>query len=751
MSGPLSDSDSTRIDAAKRECAGREAATLVIPRQPAREDSVNAGAAGDAYRMLGEIGHGGMSVVYVARDVKLGRYVAIKRLNREFLANAAMRARFSREAQLVASLNHIYIVKLYDFDISRPEPQIVMEYVAGPGKPPAPDWPAPPLNLEQKLEQTGAPLTLRSAVVLVRKLCAAIDYAHKHGVIHRDLKPSNVLLDEHGEPRLVDFGIARETVAEAAKLTMTGARMLSLGYSAPEQENDPAAADERSDVYSLGGILYFCLTGENPRFYRDSRLPDSLRPILLKAMERDPAQRWPSARDFADVLTQSAGELISPLTDPGMWRCKWCSNLNPVASRYCSQCGWDGMESCPECGGETRVGVRFCGQCSTDIKLFEDMRALLARVREYRRQKDFGRIKDAMEGVNRFQPRGDRGRELMREIMELDETAAWALKRKDELVQAIATGLDRQNYEEVRERLNEYGVLDDGPEYSELRRELPWRIAERNILALRTELAEVRRMLAEKRPGEAGRRLDGIETRLLALGQLESQYPSLKGVLTPASGAEGGQPGSSYAKAMAALWKDVEQVKVDLGAVRAVIDRLLQGAADACKAQDYAGCLKLCEAIRETTVEPTAGEELAGKAMGQMEQIERLNVRAWDAIRRGNLKSADRLAHDIMGRFQRDSESARRILAEVGRIRRRRAVAAYLAATAAAAVLYGLSIGPVYAGMAGPSRTTVSRRDTLRTLYAPVFWLRDNTFLKAALDGYANHWEAAIFNGQERR
>ncbi len=741
--------DTTSDSHAGGTAAGRETPTVVIPRGTLPPAPVP--AIGDTnFQVLGEIGHGGMSVVYLARDLKLGRYVAIKRLNAEFLADDAMRNRFRREAQLIAGLNHIHIVKLYDFDVERADPRIVMEYVAGPGKPPAPDWPAPSLNLEQKLDQNGAPLPLRAAVILVRKLCAAMDYAHRNGVIHRDLKPSNVLLDEHGEPRIVDFGIARQVVSEAAKLTLTGARMLSLGYAAPEQETAPAAADERADVYSLGGILYFCLTGENPRFFRDSRVPEYLRPMLLKALERDPAQRWATARDFAEVLVQSAGDLISPLTDPGMWRCKWCNTLNPVANRYCSHCNWDGVELCPECGSETRVGVRFCGRCSTDIKLFEDMRALLVRLREYRRQKDFQRIKDAMDGASRFQPRGDNGRELAREIQELDETATWAIRRKDELVQAIATGLDRQNYEEVQGRLNEYGVLDDGPEYTELRRELPWRIAERNIVLLRRDVAEVRRLLADRKPGEAARSLSDIENRLLSLAQLESQFPSLKGALTSLDDSAGAEP-RSYARAVAGLWKDVEQTKAEVETARQSVERLLQAATLAMKAQDYEGCLKTCESLREVTVEASPAEGLAQKAAERIEQMDRLLNRAGDAMRRGKLKSAERTIHELIERLKPDSQPARRLLEQIRGIRRRRVISATVLVLLMAAISYVLSIGPVYSkALQAGGMAAIQRREILRTVYAPVFWLHQGTPLGPLLEQYAARWKVQVFGRRDR-
>ncbi len=685
-----------------------------------------------------------MSTVFLAKDLKLGRFVAIKQLSPAFLSDTAMRDRFLREAQMIASLSHIHIVKLYDFDIQRAEPRIVMEYVAGPGKPPAPDWPPLSLNLEQKLEQSEVPLSLRVSVILVKKLCAAIEYAHRHGVIHRDLKPSNVLLDEHGEPRIVDFGIARQTTSDAAKLTLTGTRMLSLGYAAPEQETNPAIADERSDVYSLGGILYFCLTGENPRFFRDSRVPDCLRPIILKAMEQDPAQRWPSAKDFADVLFQTAGDFLSPLTDPGMWRCKWCNALNPVDNRYCAHCNWDGMESCPECAGETRVGVRFCGQCSTDIKTFEDMRALLSRLREYRRQKDFERIKDAVDAVHRFQPKGSKGRELVREIQELGETTSWALKRKDELTQAISTSLDQQNYEEVRERLNEYSVLDDGPEYEKLRNELPWRIAERNIIALRTELNLARQLMIEKKPGQAWRRLNDIENRLLSLGQLESQYPTLKGALVNDPNHPAPEP-SSYAKAVAALYKETEQLKGELDAVRQSIDRLTQSATVALQAQDYDGCLNICESINNHSTEPSPADALVEKANRQNEQISRLLTRSEDALRKGNPKSAERAARDVLDRLKRDSIPARNLLNQIRKVQRKRSAVILTVTLLGTLLLYILSIGPAFHLMLNRTAPSYTTRDTLHTLYQPVYWLHDHTLLKSALDRYSSQWDSLIF------
>jgi hypothetical protein len=387
------------------------------------------------------------------------------------------------------------------------------------------------------------------------------------------------------------------------------------------------------------------------------------------------------------------------------------------------------------------VGVRFCGQCSTDIKTLEDMRALLSRLREYRRQKDFGRIKDAMDGINHFHPRGVKGQELKREILELGDTANWAIQRKDELTQAIAVELDRQNYEEVRERLNEYGVLDDGPEYQGLRSEIPWRIAERNILALRTELNRARQWLVKKQPGEARKSLADIEDRLLSVSRLESQFPSLKGALTLPEAAPGPEP-SEYAKAVAALSKDAERLKIDLESAQQQIDGLAQQAAQALKAQDYEGCLKAGEALRDITTEPSPVDAMLKKASAQLEQIGKLLTRAEEALQKGHLRVAERMVRDVLTRLKQDSLAARHLLNRVRARRRRRTAITFALGLAVSALLYVLSIGPAFHLLTNRDAATL---DSLRALYRPVYWLQAHTPLKNRLKRYADPWDPTIF------
>jgi hypothetical protein len=337
--------------------------------------------------------------------------------------------------------------------------------------------------------------------------------------------------------------------------------------------------------------------------------------------------------------------------------------------------------------------------------------------------------------------------ELVQEILELGETATWAMKRKDELSQAITSSLDRQNYEEVRDHINEYGLLDDGPEYKALRVELPWRIAGRKIIALRSELEQTRQLIVDKKPGQARIRLADIENSILSLGQLESQYPALKGVLIHEGTPSGLEPGS-YAKAVVSLSSSIEQVKLELESIAKSIERLVESATAALQAQDYEGCLKNCADVQRLSLEPSPADALAEKAARQNEQISRFLIRADDALRKGDFASAERAARNVLDRFKRDSFPAINLLDQIRKLQRRRSAGLIALTLLVVTVLYVLSIGPAFRLMLTRKPVSVSTRDTMRTLYQPVYWLHARTALRIPLERYARQWDAVIFDAR---
>jgi len=203
-----------------------EARTRVVSLAP-ETTAVSRPSLVSQYAVMEKIGDGGMGVVYLARDNLLGRYVAIKRLNSTAAANAMMRRRFLNEAKAVALLNHIHIVHVYALGEDADGPYIVMEYVPGPPELSPGRTPPASLNLGDRVQRLG-PLSLPDTVDLGLKLCRAVEYAHSCGIIHRDIKPTNVLLDESGEPKLVDFGLARHVSSVFSHLTQPGEKMLSL-------------------------------------------------------------------------------------------------------------------------------------------------------------------------------------------------------------------------------------------------------------------------------------------------------------------------------------------------------------------------------------------------------------------------------------------------------------------------------------------------------------------------------------------
>jgi serine/threonine protein kinase len=465
------------------------ARTVVISEQEMQE-TANPHSLTSQYTILEKIGEGGMGVVYLARDRKLGRYAAIKRLSRSALSHASLKERFMREARAVAALNHIHIVHIYSLGEDDDGPYIVMEYLAGPQEASPGKTPPAPFTLADRVNRNG-PLLVNDAVDLVMKICKAVEFAHACGVIHRDLKPSNILLDETGEPKIVDFGLAHVADQNADPLTVPGEKMLSLGYGAPEQEQDASLTDERADIYGLGAILYFSITGKNPRYFRENDVPETLRMPILKALETDREKRWPNVRDFTSALNMiKEPSKIELPTVKTTWRCKWCDTVNPIAIQFCGKCGWDGGELCPECGSETRVSIQFCGNCGADAREYEQAALLLRRLKQFQEQKQFELIPPHAERIASFRPVGLSGQKLVEQIRTLSREAQDAVARRDKLREAVAAELTAQNYERAKEYVDEYNRLATDNIFANALKDMPDLTVKRDLERARKAIVD---------------------------------------------------------------------------------------------------------------------------------------------------------------------------------------------------------------------------------------------------------------------
>jgi serine/threonine-protein kinase len=265
-------------------------------------------AIGQSYELESEIGRGGMSVVYRARDLRLNRTVAIKVLPPELAYDPAIRTRFTREAQTAAQLSHAHIVPIFDVGEREGIAYLVMAMVTGG-------------NLGALLMREPRQ-PIEEVRRLLREIADALAYAHLHGVIHRDIKPDNILLDgDTGRAMVTDFGIARAMEA-GTRLTLTGIAVGTPAYMSPEQAVGERELDGRSDIYSVGVLGYQMLTGrmpftagnsiallfkhvtERPRPIADLRpdTPRVLREAVERALTKSPEDRWPTAAALRDAL-----------------------------------------------------------------------------------------------------------------------------------------------------------------------------------------------------------------------------------------------------------------------------------------------------------------------------------------------------------------------------------------------------------------------------------------------------------------
>ncbi|MGW1427585.1 protein kinase domain-containing protein [Streptomyces sp. NPDC002431] len=293
------------------------------------------GVVGDGrYRMTHRLGRGGMAEVFAAEDVRLGRTVAVKLLRSDLAEDPVSKARFTREAQSVAGLNHHAIVAVYDSGEDtvggQTVPYIVMELVEG--------------RTIRDLLLTAEPPPPEQALIIVSGVLEALAYSHQHGIVHRDIKPANVIITNSGAVKVMDFGIARALHGAQSTMTQTGMVMGTPQYLSPEQALGKAV-DHRSDLYATGCLLYELLalrppfTGETPlsvvyQHVQDMPVPPSnvlgsvppeLDGLVMRSLAKDPDDRFQSAEEMRGLVQYGLQMLQMQGGHTGTW------NTGPVA------------------------------------------------------------------------------------------------------------------------------------------------------------------------------------------------------------------------------------------------------------------------------------------------------------------------------------------------------------------------------------------------------------------------------------
>jgi len=245
------------------------------------------------FRIIREIGKGGMATVYLAKHLELKTFIAVKVLNKESIADDEYVKRFFREARITAELDHENIIKVIESNFSDGNFYIMTEFINGG-------------NFNDVINSSN--LTMIKKLSIINKIISALDHAHKRGIVHRDIKPSNILLTKEFVPKLCDFGIATALWGQESRLTQTNELMGTMDYIAPEQKENSKNVDFRVDIYSIGVILYRIVTGRKPigAFKRpieiNENITNEIDRIIIKCLQPLPSDRYKNTYNLYSEL-----------------------------------------------------------------------------------------------------------------------------------------------------------------------------------------------------------------------------------------------------------------------------------------------------------------------------------------------------------------------------------------------------------------------------------------------------------------
>ena len=465
------------------------------------------------YELLSKLGEGGMGSVWRAKDLKLKREVAIKRIRGAI--SPALQERFLRETRALTGLSHPNVVTVFDAGEDSYGNYLVMELVSGK-------------TLAQHLKE--GPIDPSQSVDLFCAMCRGMSHAHKRGVIHRDLKPSNVMLNDDGVARILDFGLVR--LEGSGDLSLSGVGMGTLDYASPEQKQDGGAADERSDVFALGLVFYELLTGRRPSPMHLHKIERPWRDVLERATEPEPAQRYASMDEMlaevesAKVALTHEAVMTQAMGKEDDLRCPKCRLVNSLEAKFCRSCRESLRQPCPACNAQVRTGLKHCDQCTADIKLVRECREVLAAVPQRLQE---GLVSETASMVQTLQQKmrsgalGDAAGELDKSAQACLQKCGEQAKQGREISRKAAELEDSESYEEAQSAWSQAADLD-----VELREDavsfglrLPELMKRRQVAheAVEFEISAARDRLTSGELESAMERLRGLSNRLERMPQ----------------------------------------------------------------------------------------------------------------------------------------------------------------------------------------------------------------------------------------